>query len=66
MLNRITFEGLGRAQYVNLGFRAPKKGEYYLSGAVVQAYKAPNDLGCAYHVVAPKLGTVKTFAEMWG
>jgi hypothetical protein len=24
-------------------FRAPRKGEYYLSGAVIQAYRAPND-----------------------
>lgn len=25
-------------------FRAPKKGEWYLSGGPVEAYKAPNDL----------------------
>jgi hypothetical protein len=37
-----------------VGFRPPLKGEYYLSGAVVQAWRAPNDLPTAYHVV--KLG----------
>ena len=30
--------------------RPPKKGEWYLSGAVVGAYKAPNDLSTAYHI----------------
>ncbi len=28
--------------------RCPKKGEYYLSGAVVMAYKAPNDLSTEF------------------
>lgn len=30
--------------------RAPKKGEWYLSGAVIEAYRAPNDLTTAYHI----------------
>jgi hypothetical protein len=31
-------------------FRCPKKGEWYLSGAVIEAYKAPNDLSSEYHI----------------
>ena len=31
-------------------FREPKKGEYYLSGAIVEAYLAPNDLSAKYWI----------------
>ena len=34
-------------------FRPPRKGEYYLSGAVVVAYRAPNDLSTAFRIVKP-------------
>ena len=34
-------------------FRAPKKGEYYLSGAIPCAYRAPNDLTQVYHILRP-------------
>ena len=30
--------------------RPPKKGEWYLSGAVVGAYRAPNDLSTSFHI----------------
>lgn len=30
--------------------RAPKKGEYYLSGAVIEAYRAKNDLTTPFHI----------------
>lgn len=30
--------------------RPPKKGEWYLSGAVPEAYQAPNDLSTAYYI----------------
>jgi hypothetical protein len=30
--------------------RAPKAGEWYLSGAVITAYRAPNDLSIPYHI----------------
>ena len=33
-------------------FRAPRKGEYYLSGAIIMAYRAPNDLTQAYWIAA--------------
>jgi len=31
-------------------FRAPKKGEWYLSGAIVEGYRAPADLNTPYHI----------------
>lgn len=31
-------------------FRPPKKGEYYLSGAEIFAYRAPNDLSQPYWI----------------
>jgi hypothetical protein len=37
--------------YRKAGFRAPKKGEWYLSGAIVEAYQAPNDLTAEYQIV---------------
>jgi hypothetical protein len=34
-------------------FRAPRKGEYYLSGAIPCAYRAQNDLSTDYHIMRP-------------
>lgn len=34
-----------------VAYRAPKKGEYYISGAIPEIYKAPADLSSEYHVV---------------
>jgi hypothetical protein len=31
-------------------FRSPRKGEYYLSGAIVEAYRAPNDLNTPFWI----------------
>ena len=31
-------------------FRCPKKGEYFISGAIPMAYYSPNDLSCEYHI----------------
>jgi hypothetical protein len=40
------------AYYERTGeFRAPKKGEYYLSGAIPEAYRAPNDLSMEFHIL---------------
>ncbi len=45
--------------------RAPKKGEWYLSGAIPEAYRAPNDLSTAYHILAlVKVRRVRT-ADRW-
>ena len=30
--------------------RPPRKGEWYLSGAIVEAYRAPNDLSTPHHI----------------
>lgn len=30
--------------------RCPKAGEWYLSGAIIEAYRAPNDLTTEYHI----------------
>ena len=32
-------------------FRPPRKGEWYLSGALPAAYCAPNDLGTAFRIL---------------
>lgn len=31
-------------------FRRPQRGEWFVSGAKPQAYKAPNDLSTEYHI----------------
>jgi hypothetical protein len=42
-----------RCFYAKGEFRAPKKGEWYASGAEPMAYKAKNDLSSAYQIVVP-------------
>ena len=37
--------------YRVVGWRPPKRGEWYLSGAIVQAWRAPNDLDQTFLVV---------------
>ena len=37
----------------SVGRRPPKKGEYYVSGALPMAYKARGDLSTAYTIVVP-------------
>ena len=50
----IDFEGLKERQWCRVvGFRCPRKGEWYLSGAAVEAYKVHNALGDPYFVVEP-------------
>lgn len=39
--------------YRKVATRAPRKGEWYVSGAVPMAYRAFNDLSSAYLVVVP-------------
>lgn len=50
--------------YRVLGFRAPKRGEYYLSGAIVEAWQAPNDLTTEYTVVEKGPRAVRRFIEV--
>lgn len=41
-----------RTFWVKTGeFREPKKGEFYLSGAIPEVYDAPNDLSTKYHIM---------------
>lgn len=38
------------AQWDGQPERCPKQGEWYLSGARIEAYRAPNDLSTPYHI----------------
>jgi hypothetical protein len=51
----VTFVGKNMAKwsYIQVDYRAPKKGEWYLSGAIPEAYQAPNDLTQCYYIVEP-------------
>ncbi len=40
--------------------RCPKKNEWYLSGAIVEAYRAPNDLSTEYMIAKLVLTETKT------
>lgn len=42
--------------------RPPKKGEWYLSGAIVEAYQAHHDFKDAYHIA--RLVEIKTTIEI--
>ena len=43
-------------------FRPPKKGEWYLSGAIPAAYRAPNDLSTAFHIMrVVKVERIETY-----
>ena len=46
--------------------RAPKAGEYYLSGAPVEAYRAPNDLTQVFHIAEIVRVTVTTQYHVTG
>lgn len=49
----VHFQDIGMCFYESGEFRAPVKGEFYLSGAIVQAWRAPNDLRAEYRIVRP-------------
>ncbi len=40
---------LVRAMWVK-EYRTPKQGEWYLSGAIINAYRAINDMSSPYHI----------------
>jgi hypothetical protein len=50
-----------RAQFTG-EFRRPRKGEWYLSGAIVEAYLALNDMTTPYHIARIVL-TERTIKE---
>lgn len=31
-------------------FRCPRKGEWYLSGSIIEGYRAPSDLSMPFHI----------------
>lgn len=37
-------------------FRRPRKGEWYLSGAILEAYRAPSDLSAEFHIARLVVG----------
>ncbi len=44
--------GTNKRIYACIGeYRCPKKDEFYLSGAIPEVYKAPNDLSMKYHIM---------------
>jgi len=49
----INFEGLGLCYYERGEYRAPKAGEFYLSGAIVAAYRQSRDGRSPYQIVRP-------------
>lgn len=55
-------------EYRVLGYRIPKAGEWFLSGAIVGAYQAPHDQRSTYLVVQPttkrKLVTISCYVEL--
>jgi hypothetical protein len=60
MANRVIhFEGIGLCFCHNREFREPRRGEYYLSGAIVAAHRAPNDLTTKYQIVVPTYEAVR-------
>ena len=59
MRQPVEFEGLGMCFFITTGFRQPKAGEFYLSGAIVQAYKTTHDLTRSYHIAVPTFRAVQ-------
>lgn len=52
----LPFELHGRSMlcfYERVGTRAPRKGEFFVSGAIPAAYRAPNDLTAEALIVRP-------------
>lgn len=43
-------------------YREPKKGEWFISGAIGEAYHSPNDLSNKYHIA--KLVLVKSITKL--
>ncbi len=50
----VHFEGLGDYTFKVLHYLNPLKDDYFLSGAIPSAYKAPNRLSCSYWIVKPE------------
>lgn len=46
-------------RFIKGEFRPPRKGEWFLSGAIVGAYLAPNDLSNPYYIAMPHEVVIK-------
>lgn len=44
--------------------RCPKRGEWYLSGAIAEAYRARNDLSAPYHIARLVKTKTETFTTV--
>lgn len=49
----LNFHGIGFCYFRAVGLRWPRAGEWYISGAIAEGYRAPNDLSTTYLVVEP-------------
>lgn len=61
----VDFEGLGECFYEHEGLRAARPGEFYLSGAIVRAYKAPQGTTSPYQIVKPTARALRLKAGPW-
>ena len=61
----VNFEGIGLCFFSHQGMRCPKAGEFYLSGAIVAAYRAPAELSSPYQVVKPTVRAVRVPNPDW-
>lgn len=53
----VNFEGIGPSYFKVIAKRKPRKGEFYLSGAIPEAFLACNDLLSDYWI-AEQIGSV--------
>jgi hypothetical protein len=60
------FEGIGMCFYKYIGKRKPLDGEYYVSGAVLSAHKAPTILSTEFHIVEPTNHALWTYSYTKG
>ena len=63
--NKVFFFGEGihkHCFYDYIGCRCPSKGEFYLSGAIIEAHRAAADLSTCYHIVKPTVQAVSVKA----
>ncbi len=63
MRTPVFFEGMGCHFYERGEFRTPRKGEFYLSGAIVAAYRASHDMTSPYRIAIPT--TPAKLAMVW-
>lgn len=61
----VDFEGIGECFYSHLGMRPAQPGEFYLSGAIVRAYRAPNGTSSPYQIVRPRVRAIRCKAGPW-